>query len=218
MQLERYVGFLIALIFVVIMGLTYLLSAMNIDKQVFSHSHFGLNILSNMDEKTFTGKFMLEDHEGHYVTSASMGKKLKFVYFGFTHCSEVCPLTLKLMADAYNVLPVEYQSMVVPVFISIDPFRDSPSDAQNYAQVFHQKFKGLSGSEGQIKTVAEQYRVFAQKVNETYVDDKLLDYQVNHTSFVYIVGYDDIIMDAFTAQSKPIEISEKIMKIIDEYK
>jgi protein SCO1/2 len=94
---------------------------------------------------------------------ASAKPAVTLVFFGFTHCPDICPSTLKRIADAMTGLAPRERTKLRVLFISIDPARDTPQKARDYAQKFHPEMIGLSGSADEIKKVAADYRVFSEE-------------------------------------------------------
>ena len=126
------------------------------------------------------GQFSLTDHNGQPVTEKSWPGKYLLVYFGFTHCPDVCPTGLNKIAEALNALPAGKGEKIQPVFITVDPARDTAADLKNYVGLFHPKLVGLTGTEAQIEAVKAAYKVYAQK--QGYEPD----YMVNHSAFTYL--------------------------------
>jgi protein SCO1/2 len=214
MSLHRYWLFLTAFIFLAILLGALFLSRAQVGQSLFERSHFAFQLFLPMDTENFGGAFTLQKADGSNIHSSAIDADYKLIYFGFTHCSYVCPLTLQMMANAVELLPLEYNSRVQLIFVSIDPFRDSPSDAYEYARVMGEGFLGLSGTPKQIEEVTKQFKVFAQRIYETKADDNSLDYNVNHTSFIYLLNKDDKIIGHFTVNNTAKEMSQEILKLM----
>lgn len=130
------------------------------------------------------GPFTLTDQNGSKRSSSDFGGRFMLVYFGYSFCPDVCPTTLSLMADALDRLGPS-GSRVVPVFITIDPERDTPAKLKPYMASFGPRFVGLTGDLASIKTVAGLYRVYIKK--------EPLDgggYGMDHSSVIYLMGPD----------------------------
>jgi len=132
------------------------------------------------------GPFELVDHTGRPVSAANFAGKFMLIYFGFTHCPDVCPTELQVMANAMDVLGAD-NARVVPVFITVDPERDTPAQLKDYVAAFHPAMVGLTGTPDQVAAVAKAYKVYFSKQPNAGAPD---DYQVDHTSFVYLMGPD----------------------------
>jgi cytochrome oxidase Cu insertion factor (SCO1/SenC/PrrC family) len=129
------------------------------------------------------GPFALTDQNGTRRTDADFRGKLMLVYFGFTYCPDVCPTDLLQMALAVDKLG-QAGKMVQPVFITLDPERDTPEHLKQYMPLFHPRFVGLTGDAIAIGAVARAYRVYYKKVEW---DDRS-EYTVDHSTFIYLMG------------------------------
>jgi len=131
------------------------------------------------------GPFELTDHTGRIRTERDFRGQLMLVYFGFTYCPDVCPTDLLQMALAVDQLG-QAGDMVQPVFITVDPERDTPEHLKQYMPLFHPRFVGLTGDAIAIRAAASAYRVFYKKVE--WGDRS--DYTVDHSAFIYLMGRD----------------------------
>lgn len=127
------------------------------------------------------GPFTLVDGEGRTVTDAEVIDGPTLIYFGYTFCPDVCPLDTVRNADAVDLLAARGIE-VTPVFITVDPARDTPEVVGEYARAFHPAMIGLSGSPEQVDAARGAYRVFASK-GAGEGDD----YLVNHSAFTYLM-------------------------------
>ncbi|HEY8289364.1 MAG TPA: SCO family protein, partial [Acetobacteraceae bacterium] len=105
------------------------------------------------------GPFQLEDGNGKPVTDRDFRGSYMLVYFGYTFCPDVCPTTLNAVADAMDRLGPK-AARVQPLFITVDPKRDTPAVVKQYAAAFGPKIDGLTGTPEQIAAVAKEYRVY----------------------------------------------------------
>ena len=144
------------------------------------------------------GPFSLVDETGRPVTEASFAGRWMLVYFGFTYCPDVCPTELGAMASALDALGPAADS-VVPVFITIDPERDTPAAMADYVSRFHPRLKGLTGTPEQIAEAARRYRVYYAKSRRAEAGDYLMD----HSSFIYLVGPDGRVRSLFRPETTP---------------
>jgi protein SCO1 len=136
------------------------------------------------EEALIGGDFTLADHDGNKFTSDSMKGKLSLVYFGFTFCPDICPTSLQKLTNVLATLD-KYQIDILPIFVTVDPTRDTPELLKEYLGHFHQKFLGLTGSEEEIRQVADLYKVFYAKAEGAEkAGDK---YMLDHSSFVYLM-------------------------------
>lgn len=111
----------------------------------------------------YAKNFTLTDHNGNPRTLADFKGKVVIVFFGFTHCPDVCPTTLAEMADAMKQLGPQADKVQV-LFVSIDPERDTPELLAKYVPAFDSRFLGLTGDKAAIEKVAKEFRVFYQKI------------------------------------------------------
>lgn len=128
------------------------------------------------------GPFEVVDHGGRTVTHEDFLGQYTVYYFGFTFCPDVCPTELSVIASAVDLLG-DAAEQVQPVFVTIDPERDTPEMMADYVDLFHPRMIGLTGSMEQVAELANQFRVYYQKVE----DDDFQYYLMDHTSFIYVM-------------------------------
>jgi protein SCO1/2 len=131
------------------------------------------------------GPFELTDQTGHRRTEADFQGKLVVLYFGYTYCPDVCPTELQSISLALDKLGAAADT-VQPLFITVDPGRDTPARLADFVSSFHPRLIGLTGSLAEIRKTAIAYRTFFAKNGATTADN----YAVDHTGFVYLVGKD----------------------------
>lgn len=153
------------------------------------------------------GSFILTDHNGNEFNSDTMNGKLSLVYFGFTFCPDICPTSLQKLTQVLSTLD-KYQIDVLPIFITVDPSRDTPELLKEYLGHFHEKFIGLTGSEEQIEEVADLYKIFYSVAEGATTEDG--KYMLDHSSFVYLMDKRGKYMKHFYMSSTPDEIIEYI--------
>lgn len=127
------------------------------------------------------GPFTLVDAQGQTVTDQDVMTMPSIVYFGYTFCPDVCPLDSARNALATELLEAEGQ-IVQPVFISIDPERDTPEVVGEFASIFHPRMIGLTGSDEQVRAASRAYRTYFSRQEG---DDQY--YLVDHSTFSYLV-------------------------------
>lgn len=137
-------------------------------------------------EALIGGDFSLIDGTGKTVTNKDFRGKYMLVYFGFTHCPDICPTSLLLIQNAINQLG-DKGKQVVPMFITLDPERDTPDAVGKYVAHFGPSFVGLSGSPAQIKQAADAYKIYYRKVQEP---DSAMGYVIDHSGFMYLMDPD----------------------------
>ncbi len=159
------------------------------------------------NEALIGGDFTLLDQDGNKFSSQILKGHLSLVYFGFTFCPDICPTSLQKLSEVITTLD-KYQIDVMPIFITIDPNRDKSALLKEFLGHFHPKLIGLTGSEEEVKKVAELYKVYyAIAESHTKDDDK---YMLDHSSFIYLMDKNGKYMKHFYMNSKPEEIIEYI--------
>jgi cytochrome oxidase Cu insertion factor (SCO1/SenC/PrrC family) len=140
------------------------------------------------------GPFTLTDHNGKRVTDQDFRGKYMLIFFGFTYCPDVCPGELQVMSAALDELGAEGEK-IQPVFITIDPARDTPEAMKLYVSNFHPRMVGLTGSEEDIAAVAKAYRVYYAKAKGS---ENSPDYLMDHSTILYLMGPDGKFVKHFT--------------------
>ena len=130
------------------------------------------------------GNFSLQGMHGEFYGSANLRGKPDLIYFGFTSCPDICPTELQKISDVMDKLD-KYDFDVMPVFITIDPKRDTHDVIRAYLKHFHHKFVGLTGTEEQIKKVADMFNVYYEKAASDDPDNP--HYMMNHTAYIYLL-------------------------------
>jgi protein SCO1/2 len=132
------------------------------------------------------GPFALVNGDGRAVTDQDFRGRWMLVYFGYTFCPDVCPTSLTVVAGALDQLAPAELDKIVPVFITVDPARDTAAVMKDYASAFHPKMVGLTGSDAQVAAVMKAYKVYAARAKGG--DDAT--YTVDHSSILYLMGPD----------------------------
>ena len=148
------------------------------------------------------GPFELVSETGETVTSADVITEPTLVYFGYTFCPDVCPLDAARNAAAVDIL-AEQGISVTPLFITIDPARDTPEVVGNYTDNFHPKMIGLTGSDEQVDIASKAYRTYYQKA-----DNDPEYYLMNHSTFTYLVTPDQGFVEFFKQPTPAEEVAE----------
>jgi protein SCO1 len=131
------------------------------------------------------GPFQLIDQNGNKFTNKDLQGKFSLLYFGFTYCPDICPDELEKIAQVVDTVEKQTKSWVQPVFITIDPERDTVQQVKEYVKEFHPRLIGLTGTLDQTKFTARQYRVYYSKTN-----DEGDDYLVDHSIITYLINPD----------------------------
>ncbi|MAI10999.1 MAG: hypothetical protein CBD27_00750 [Rhodospirillaceae bacterium TMED167] len=153
------------------------------------------------------GRFTLISQDGKPVSDSDYRGKNIFVFFGFTNCPDVCPLTLNNLSRALALLGAA-ADQIQPLFISVDPLRDTPDVLKEYLQHFDDRIVGLTGTTKQVAAVQRSYRIFAQKRYGGGQDSG--DYLLDHTSISYMMGPNGEFKTFFSNGSTPEEFATKI--------
>jgi len=152
------------------------------------------------------GPFTLTDHHGRAVTEQDYRGRFMLVYFGYSWCPDICPTELLVMSQAVDLLG-DAGEQVQPIFITIDPARDTVDSLAKYVVNFHPRLTALTGSEAEIGTVADAYKVYYKKGEELESPD---DYLVDHTDVMYLMGPDGSFLEHFQRGWRPVEIAQMI--------
>lgn len=156
------------------------------------------------------GPFRLIDHTGKRVTEADFKGRYMLLFFGYTHCPDVCPAELQTMGRAMDRLAAKGDN-IVPVFISVDPERDSPAILKGYVAAFHPSMVGLTGSAAEIKAAAKAYKVYYRKQPGAKPGDtKIL---MDHTSFIYLVGPDGKVVALIRGGTRPEVLAKELARL-----
>lgn len=171
-------------------------------------------VSDGLPEPTYTGEanirsdFALVDHTGRAVTEADYAGRWQLVFFGFTHCPDVCPTTLAYMATVLDLLGDE-ADRVAPLFITVDPVRDTVPVMAEYVSAFHPRLIGLTGTEENVATALQAFKVYAEKVDDPAAPD---GYAMAHTGYIYLMDPEGRFVDAYQAPDQPPEdLAEEIL-------
>ena len=154
------------------------------------------------------GPFQLVDQNGKTVTDADLKGKWSLIYFGYTHCPDACPTALNDISIALSELGPK-RDAVRPVFITVDPERDTPETLKAYVTSFDAPILALTGTADQVATAAKGYRVYYAKHPEGGGD-----YSMDHSSVIYVMDPEGRFTASFTHESAPEQISERLKKLI----
>ncbi|MCW9045207.1 MAG: SCO family protein [Alphaproteobacteria bacterium] len=157
------------------------------------------------------GRYMLLNQFGETVTDSDYPSKFKLVFFGYTYCPDVCPTTIQVISDALDLLGKK-SNRVQPVFISVDPDRDTPQVLREYLASFRPGFLGLTGSKALVDRAAKIYKVKYQKV--TTNDDDADDYTVDHSASVFLMAPNGKFIVKFAYGMQPEAMAKRLDEII----
>jgi protein SCO1/2 len=154
------------------------------------------------------GPFRLTDQNGKSVSDQDFRGRAMLIYFGYSFCPDVCPTTLQVMADAIGKLG-DKAARITPVFITIDPERDTPKVLKEYMAAFGPNFVGLTGSAAEIKKVEKDYRVYAEKKPL-----KGGNYGMDHSSVLYLMGPDGRLVTYYDEAISPDNLAKELKQKI----
>jgi protein SCO1/2 len=154
------------------------------------------------------GPFRLTDQNGKTVTDADLKGKWSLIYFGYTHCPDACPTALNDIAVALDDLGPK-RDAVRPVFITVDPERDTPEALKAYVTSFDTPILALTGTPEEIAQTAKAYRVYYAKHPEPGGD-----YSMDHSSVIYVMDPEGRFTATFTHESTPEQIAERLKKLL----
>lgn len=163
-----------------------------------------------VDGTDIGGPFELTAHTGERVTSAEVIDGPTLIYFGYTFCPDICPIDTQIMVDVVDLL-AEKDIAVKPVFVTVDPARDTPKELTYYAEAMHPKMVALTGSDDDIRAAADAYRVFYQK---SQVPGSEAEYLMQHTGFTYLMGPGDELLAMFRRDFPAEQIAEDVEKVL----
>ncbi|KQW21300.1 copper-binding protein [Afipia sp. Root123D2] len=154
------------------------------------------------------GSFQLTDQAGQTVTEKSLQGRPTLIFFGFTHCPDVCPTALFEMSEVLRAMGKD-ADRVNSYFVSVDPERDTPDIIKTYLQSFDPHLKGLTGSEAQVAAMMSAYRVYAKKVPL-----KDGDYTMDHTALIYLMDRDGKFVAPFNLKRTPEEAAADLKRFL----
>ena len=160
------------------------------------------------------GPFVLTDQDGKTVRDTDFAGKYRLVYFGYSFCPDICPVDVqKLMRglSQFEKADAARGAKIVPMFITVDPERDSPEVMKAYVGNFGARLVGLTGSAAEIAAVAKAYRVYYAKTGD--VDSA--DYLVDHTSIIYLMAPDGSFRTHFTYTTDAEKLADGIVAALD---
>ncbi len=159
------------------------------------------------------GAFELVDHTGKTVTDQTYRGRFMLVYFGFTYCPDVCPTELQHIAVALDKIGKRRRQHIVPLFVTIDPERDTQELMATYVDNFHPDLVGLTGTLAQIKKMASVYRVYFKKVKEKDQPD---GYTMDHSALVFLMDDKGEYVRHFSYGTDGAKMAKGLIKALDK--
>ena len=154
------------------------------------------------------GPFQLTDQNGKAVTDKNLKGKPTLIFFGYTHCPDVCPTSLFEISEVLRAMGKDADK-VNAVFISVDPERDTPAAMKDYLSSFDPHLEGLSGDPDETAKVITSYRVYAKKV-----PTKDGDYTMDHTALIYLMDRDGRFVSPFNLKRTPEEAAVELKRYL----
>lgn len=159
------------------------------------------------------GDFCLLDHIGQPRTKKDFLGQWVLMYFGFTHCPDICPDELEKMSSVVQLLDESNLPRVQPLFITVDPERDDVAAMAKYVKDFHPRLIGLTGTPEEVKEAGRAYRVYASAGPK----DEDGDYIVDHTILIYLINPDGLFLDYYNRMKNSMQIVESIRQHMKNY-
>ena len=158
------------------------------------------------------GPFTLVDETGKTVTDKDVLDQPALIYFGYTFCPDVCPLDVARNAAAVDILE-DRGEIVKPVFISVDPARDTPEVVADFTANMHPRMLGLTGSEEQVRSASRAYRTFYQAQEPPDGDEEF--YLVDHSTFTYLTLPGEGFVEFFRRDIGPEQLADRVGCFLD---
>ncbi|MDH5750479.1 MAG: SCO family protein, partial [Rhodospirillales bacterium] len=211
---KRHVSVILAAVAVILIGSAY--------GDILFNRFMSLEVAKPRPPQVeFGGPFSLVDHTGKAVTDQSFRGSYMLIYFGYTFCPDVCPTGLQNIANTVDLLG-DRADMVKPIFISVDPERDTPDILSGYVSAFHPRMAGLTGTLEQVAAAAKSYGARYIKVypmpavdsNSPEQETKGDNYDMQHTTRTYLVGPDGKSLVTFPHGTTADIMAERILRFI----
>ena len=149
--------------------------------------------------------FSLVDHNNQNFNSYEVKKK-KLIYFGYTYCPDVCPFDMVKISQIFTTYP-ELEKKIKPLFITVDPNRDTTKQLKIFIESFHSSFLGLTGTKEMIEKVIRAFRIYVKLNKKSDTDD---DYLVDHSSLIFLLDENDKLVTFF----RPDDLNGKLQKYL----
>ena|SRR6185437_1337825 len=167
----------------------------------------GVQSLSTGEAVTLGGPFALTDQNGMLRTEKDYRGKYMLVFFGYTYCPDVCPTTLAVMSAALKKMGGRADH-IAPLFITVDPKRDTPEKLKSYLASFGPRIVGLTGSPKDIATVAKEYRVYYKE----HPAENGGEYTVDHSGVVYLMDPNGAFLANYSLETSPDSMAADLLK------
>lgn len=156
------------------------------------------------------GPFSLVDHTGKAVSDSDYRGRFMLVFFGYTHCPDVCPSGLQTMSAALDKLGAK-AAQIQPLFITLDPARDTPEQLSLYVQSFNPRIVGLTGSAEDVAKAAKAYRVYYKRVEDP---QSAASYTFDHSSYMYLMDTNGEFVAPFPHAMNVDRLAQQLEKVL----
>ncbi len=170
------------------------------------------NVTTQSGAPLIGGAFELTDHTGKQVSDKDYLGKFMLVYFGFTYCPDVCPTELQNIAGALDIIGEKRRKQITPLFVTIDPERDTRELMAAYVENFHPDLVGLVGTVEQIKKMAKTFRVYFKKIVDKDSPD---GYTMDHSAFVFLMDKKGRYVRHFSYGTSPQKMADGLIKAMN---
>ena len=171
------------------------------------------NVNSSLDSfASFNKEFNLIHEDGFSITKSQLINKPSLIYFGYTYCPDICPFDLMRNSQAVELLEIE-KIKIKPLFVTLDPNRDTLSVLREYTDFHHKDMIGLTGSPKDIDNIKKIFKIYSDLPS-----DLTGDYIINHSTFTYFIIPKIGLVTYFTRKDKAENIAKTIKCILKEYK
>ena len=155
------------------------------------------------------GSYEMTNHHGETVTEKDFQGQYQLIFFGFTNCGTVCPMGLSTIGRSLHKLPPTEQKLIQPIFITVDPKRDTNNVLKKYLKSFEKRFIGLRGTQVQLDQMIKRFRGYYGKI-----EGEDGEYSFDHSDIIYFMGRKGEYLAHFSSSIKAEDITKRIKEII----
>lgn len=165
------------------------------------------------------GPFTMVDHDGNPRSDLDFRGKFMLMYFGFTYCPDICPAELRKLSSVVSTIDSRLGPDVIqPLFITVDPMRDTVKQVREYIKDFHPRIIGLTGTPSQVEKICRAYRVYYNKAKDPVSQAQEDDYLVDHSIIIYLMDPNGEFMDFFGTNMKEPEVLARMEESIENFR
>jgi protein SCO1/2 len=161
-------------------------------------------------EPRIGGEFVMQTADGAEFTEKDLQGHYSLVFFGYTFCPDICPMTLSIIEEAYSALTKEQQDMLDVLMVTVDPKRDEGESLGEYVTAFHEDFIGIRGTLEQTKNMADKFLVYYTKSGEGE------DYLMDHSGYIYVMGPDGKYIHHFSHKDTSTDILSTLQSLLQK--